>query len=73
LDFVVPTFHDEEVTLLVNGNQAFAAAGQAVTGANELALVVSPVIERLRRGRRPRGIGVAGLPRRRRQPNRWPS
>jgi hypothetical protein len=44
-DFVVPTFHDEDVTLLVNGNQALAASGQAVAGANGLALVVSPVIE----------------------------
>jgi hypothetical protein len=44
-DFVVPTFHDEDVSLLLNGNQALAAAGQAVTGAAGLSLVVSPVIE----------------------------
>jgi hypothetical protein len=44
-DFVVPTFHDEDVSLLLNGNQALAAAGQAVSGAAGLSLVVSPVIE----------------------------
>jgi hypothetical protein len=44
-DFVVPTYHDEDVRLLLNGNQALAAAGQAVPGAAGLSLVVSPVIE----------------------------
>lgn len=43
-DFLVPTFHNETVTLLVNGNQALAQAGQIVSGAAGLSLVVSPVI-----------------------------
>jgi hypothetical protein len=45
LDHVVPTYHDEDIGLLVTGNQALAEAGQAVTGAAGLSLVVSPVIE----------------------------
>ena len=44
LDFQVPTYHNEVLTLLPNGNQALAQAGQNVAGAAGLALVVSPVI-----------------------------
>jgi hypothetical protein len=44
-DFIVPTFHDEDISLLLNGNQALAAAGQALAGAAGLSLVASPVIE----------------------------
>lgn len=43
-DFQVSTFHDENLTLLVNGNQVTAQAGQIVTSAVGLSLVVSPVI-----------------------------
>lgn len=44
-DFQVPTFHNETVTLLINGNQATAQAGQILSSAAGLSLVVSPVIE----------------------------
>ncbi len=43
-DFVVSTFHNETVTLLANGNQATAQAGQIMANAAGLSLVVSPVI-----------------------------
>lgn len=45
LDFQIPVFHDENLTLLANGNQVTAQAGQVVTNAAGLSLVVSPVIE----------------------------
>jgi hypothetical protein len=44
-DFIVPTYHDEDISLLLNGNQALAGAGQALSGAAGLSLVASPVIE----------------------------
>ena len=44
-DHVVPTYHDEDITLLANGNQALAEAGQNISGSDGLSLVVSPVIE----------------------------
>jgi hypothetical protein len=43
-DFVVPTYHNETLTLLTNGNQVTAQAGQIVSEAADLSLVVSPVI-----------------------------
>ncbi|MDQ3808753.1 MAG: hypothetical protein M3336_00510, partial [Chloroflexota bacterium] len=43
-DFVVPTYHDQDISLLVNGNQALAAAGQVVSESDGLSLVVSPLI-----------------------------
>lgn len=45
LDHVVPTYHDEDITPLTNGNQALAEAGQNISGSDGLSLVVSPVIE----------------------------
>jgi hypothetical protein len=45
VDHVVPTYHDEDITLLLNGNQALAEAGRALSDASGLSLVVSPVIE----------------------------
>ena len=44
-DFTVPTYHDEDITLLLNGNQALAAAGQVVSASDGLSLVVAPVID----------------------------
>jgi hypothetical protein len=43
-DFQIPTYHNENLTLLANGNQALAQAGQVVANAAGLSLVVSPVI-----------------------------
>ena len=44
-DFVIPTYHNENLNLLTNGNQVTAQAGQILSRAPDLSLVVSPVIE----------------------------
>ncbi len=44
-DFKVRSFHNEVLTLLPNGNQVCAQAGQIVSGSAQLSLVVSPVVD----------------------------
>ena len=43
-DFQVPTYHNENITLLTNGNQITARAGQILANSGGLSLVVSSVI-----------------------------
>ncbi|MEN8202287.1 MAG: hypothetical protein ABFS28_06805 [Bacteroidota bacterium] len=43
-DFKVHSFHNEALTLLANGNQVTAQAGQIISVSDQLSLVVSPVV-----------------------------